>query len=279
MLGAVLVCAAGLTACTGPDVALGPFGGLPEGVSVSVVQLRGDIAPGRVQLHLENGSDAAVTVSSASLSSPVFAEDAAWAAPGAETLAPGRAVNLPVPLPPIRCAEVSADPRATLTLDSGSGAFEVSAAAGDALGVLAALGATECDREAVEAIATVEAIAVEPRADGTAELELAITPTTTADAGSLRLVALRGTTLLRFADGEEAALGLEVAASDAASVARVRVVPRRCDPHAIAEDKVGTTFTLVAELSGREVTLPLPRPQSVADALLTFTAAACGLTP
>lgn len=278
MLGAVLVCAAALTGCTGPDVAPGPFGGLPEGLSVSLVQLRGDIAPGRVQLHLENGSNAAVTVSNAALSSPVFARDAAWAAPRTETLAPGRAVNLPVPLPQIRCTDASAEAWATLTLDSGSGTYEVSALADDALGVLTGLGATECDREAVAAIAAVEAVAVEAQADGSAALELAITPTGAGEAGTLRLVALRGTTLLRFADGEEAPLDVEVAASDAASVGRVSIVPRRCDPHAIAEDKVGTIFTLVAELSGREVAIPLPRPPSVADALLTFTAASCGLT-
>jgi hypothetical protein len=59
----------------------------------------------------------------------------------------------------------------------------------------------------------------------------------------------------------------------------VAVTPIRCDAHAIAEDKVGTLFDLVARVDGREVVVPLARSQEVAGDLLAFAAATCGLTP
>ncbi|CAH0233757.1 hypothetical protein [Microbacterium sp. Bi128] len=67
-------------------------------------------------------------------------------------------------------------------------------------------------------------------------------------------------------------------AGEAPSTLTVAVASRRCDPHAIAEDKVGTLFDLVARVDGREVVVSLERPQKVADALLTFAAEACGLS-
>lgn len=52
-----------------------------------------------------------------------------------------------------------------------------------------------------------------------------------------------------------------------------RLSATRCD-----RDAVGTLFDLAAHVDGREVVVPLRRPQEVVDALLAFTAATCGPT-
>ena len=265
------VALAGCAAATPPVI--------PDGLTVSVVQQRGDIAPGRVQLRLTNGSDQSITVVGATLTSAALSAPAPWSARRTESLGPGRVVDLPVPLPPLDCTTGGDGPRVTLEVDADGGTRSADVAADDPLHVLDRLSATQCDREAIAAVAHVEATAVAPRGDGTADLTISITPADGGSTASLDLVALRGTPLLHFAAGEEAPLGAAVTAGDPPSTLTVAVTPRRCDPHAIAEDKVGTLFDLVARLDGRDVTVSLERPRAVADALLAFTASACGLTP
>ena len=251
---------------------------IPEGLSVSVIQQRGDIAPGRVEVRVDNGSTDTLTIVGATLAWAALSEPATWAARRVETIGPGRVVDLPVALPPLRCvAEVDAA-SVTLEFDTSGGVSTADITADDPLGILPRLSAAQCDRDALDAVAHVEATAVSPRTDGTADLTLSITPTAAGD-GRVELSLLRGTPLLHFAAGEEATLATTVSAGDAPSTITVAVTPRRCDPHAIAEDKVGTLFDLVARVDGREVVVSLERPPSVADALLEFTAAACGLTP
>lgn len=250
----------------------------PEGLSVSVIQQRGDIAPGRVQLRVDNGSAQALTVTGATLTWAALSAPAAWAAGRAETIGPGRVVDLPVPLPDLRCTPDGDTASATLEIETAGGATIAEIAADDPLGILPRVSAAQCDREAVAAVAEIEASTVSPRGGGAADLTLSITPTL-AGAGRVDLVSVRGTPLLHFVQGEEAPLGTTISAGDAPSTITVAVTPRRCDPHAIAEDKVGTLFDLVTRVDGREVVVSLPRPKPVADALLAFTAAACGLTP
>ncbi|MBT9606746.1 hypothetical protein [Microbacterium sp.] len=251
---------------------------LPAGLTVSVVQQRGDIVPGRLQLRLTNDSDAAVIVVAATLTSAALSTPAEWAARRAESVAPGRVVDLPVALPALVCAAGEDAARVTLEVAAGGGTRSAEMDADDPLRVLDRLRATQCDREAVSAVAHVEATGIAPRGDGMADVSVSITPAGGDRISSLELVALRGTPLLRFATGDEAPLATTVRAGEAPSTLTVAVVPRRCDPHAIAEDKVGTLFDLVARVDGREVVVSLGRPQMVADALVTFAAEACGLS-
>lgn len=263
-----------LAACAGAPPA-------PPPLSVTLVQQRGDIVSGRVQLRVTNTSDAAVTVTSAVLRSPLLAATGGGDTKRPETLQPGRTIDLPVALPDSRCDPDAADaaPEAVLDVSDDRGTLEQTVAVDDALGVLPRLSATQCDRETLASVARVSATAVSVSGDGTAALLLSIEPTPDATAGSVELVSLRGTPLLRFPQGTEAPLGLTVAAGDAPTTIAVPVTPIRCDAHAIAEDKVGTLFDLVARVDGRDVVVPLDRPQAVADALLAFTASVCGLTP
>lgn len=251
----------------------------PTPVSVALVQQRGDIAPGRVQLRVTNDGDSPVVVTSATLTSPVLAE-----AGGGETkrpvpLSPGRTVDLPVELPALRCVTEDPSAQAVLRVEEDGGGREETLSVADEFGVLARLTATECDREAVASVARISAVSATVGADGTIDLEVSIEPTGDDQAGSVDLRALRATPLLRFPAGTETALDVTVHANDPRSTMTIALTPQRCDAHAIAEDKVGTLFDLVTRVEGREVVVSLPRPKPVADALLAFTAAACGLTP
>ncbi|SDO47766.1 hypothetical protein SAMN04487848_1085 [Microbacterium sp. ru370.1] len=238
------------------------------------MQQRGDIAVDRVQLRVTNTSAASTTITAASFSSPVLDGSADWDAGRPTTLAPGRTVDLPVFLPAIRCTDAPEAPEATLTADGARTTVPLS----DDLDVLQRASATACDRAELASVVQVTAAEAVAAPDRSITLRLAVEPARNGE-GTADLVALRGTVLLRFAAGSEAPLDVRVAAGDAPSVVEVAVVPQRCDAHAIAEDKVGTLFDLVARVDGREVVVPLERSKDVADALLVLTAQVCGLTP
>lgn len=243
-------------------------------LEVALVQQRGDIAVDRVQLRVTNTSTASTTITAASFSSHVLDGAADWDAERPTTLAPGRTVDLPVFLPAVRCTDAAEAPEATLTADGATTTVPLS----DNLDVLQRASATACDRAELASVVHVTAAGAVAAPDGSIALRLAVAPVQ-GGAGTAELVALRGTVLLRFAAGAEAPLDTRVAAGDAPSVVEVAVVPQRCDAHAIAEDKVGTLFDLVARVDGREVVVPLERSKDVADALLVLTAQVCGLTP
>jgi hypothetical protein len=244
-------------------------------VSVSLVQLRGDIAVGRVQLHVENASDETVTVAAASLLSPALAEAAAWDADDGTTLTPGRSVNLPVALPTVVCTDDAPAPEVRMRV--GGEDTEITVAVPDELEVLDRLVAAACAREGVESIARIEAVGAD--AVGTAlELEVAVTPT--GAAGTVELVALRGTPLLRFTSGAQWPLDTTVSGESDPETLRVGLEPQRCDAHAIAEDKVGTRLTLTArDTEGDEVEYPLPISTELSSRLLSLIAQVCGITP
>lgn len=243
------------------------------------MQQRGDIVAQRVQLRVTNTSATPVTVTSAGLSSAALDGVAGGETARPVTIGSGRTTDLPIPLPGIRCWRDDAAAEAVLHVDYGGGDRDATVAVDDRLSVLSRLSATQCDRDAVASIARISATRVTSTGDGFANLVLSIEPSGDAAAGRLEIVSLRGTPLLRFAGGSEAPIGLTVEGDDAPSEAAVAVTPIRCDAHAIAEDKVGTLFDLVARVDGREVVVPLARSQEVAGDLLAFTAATCGLTP
>ncbi len=251
----------------------------PPALETVLVQQRGDIAVQRAQVRVTNTSDVPVTLVSAIVESAALTAPAGGGTARPLRIGPGQTTDVPVPLTGLQCTDADSSPTVRLLLRDGGARVETVRPLDDPLGVVARLTAERCDVEAVASVARVSATHLSPGADGTGELVVSIHPTGVAEAGRLELVALRGTPLLRFADGASTALGVSVGPDDAPSIVRVSVTPLRCDAHAIAEDKVGTLFDLVARVDGREVVVPLERPHAVAEALLAFTARTCGLTP
>jgi hypothetical protein len=57
----------------------------------------------------------------------------------------------------------------------------------------------------------------------------------------------------------------------------VPIVPNRCDPHALAEDKVGTLFVFAVEVEGGPSgSLTLPATPELRADLYEYFARACG---
>lgn len=255
---------------------------LPIGVGVTVFQSRFDRGLHQLEIKVSNNTDAAITVLSATLDSTRFSEPAVWDRP--QRVPAGAARDLRVQLGEPECGDTP--PRDEVVLD-----FELSdGTRGTARVPIAdaapidSVNSEDCLGVAVADIATLSAadlVQWTPGAQEPALLEIVATPTG-AD-GSLTIVESKATVLLGLVDEDGVTVyehpeNLVVDAQSGAAVVTLRLVPARCDPHAVAEDKRGTFFPLEIRTStGRSGQVYVPVSDGVRAALYAFFGDYCDL--
>jgi hypothetical protein len=224
----------------------------PAGVSVSVLQYRSDQAVRRIQLKVRNDGTAPVTVIGASLTAPGFVGDAAWTSRGGPddaTIGPGEATDLPAALPAeVTCANTPRPGSATARLRlRGTAATSRPLPVTDPYQALTTVYARDCLQQSAAQVAGIQL--VEPlRTEGRRTfLDLRLTPT--GRPGTLTVESARSTTLLDPPDGDRWTLDATVGASSGVVTTSLELQPARCDPHAIAEDKLGTVFSLTLHVN------------------------------
>ena len=113
-----------------------------------------------------------------------------------------------------------------------------------------------------------------------AELLISVEPT--GEPGTVTVDTISSTTLLNPAgpDGigvPQLDLGIAVSADGPAEI-RVPIVPNRCDPHALAEDKIGTRMPLHVTLpDGTSGRLVLSASDELRAQMYAFFSSFCGL--
>lgn len=258
-------------------------------VTAGINQLRENYSRQIVSIELTNTSDHVVRVLGARLGSALFTAGISWQAPpGGIELPPGQTKSLPAALPPPACGPATgmADPAATASLvlaeDARTGtALAQESSAADPYGVLRRNNAEMCLAEAAAAVAAFRLDpGLEVAADGrTAVVRLVITPrdaAPTAGPASLTIDRIEGTTLLT----EDPALpwphSVPVRAGADSREFRLGIRPARCDPHAVAEDKVGTLLPLRVTAGGRDGVLKVDAGALLRGRIYDFVTAACG---
>lgn len=289
---------AGATGCSGaPDAAPQPAPSatateapspLPDGVTVEIVQLRADVAPRQAQVRIANDTDEPITVGAVRVEDPRFTGPVERVLAGrTSTVPPGARVDVRVQLPPVACrggASPAAESLAVIALegdDEGSettveSVSEFEAVAADPLGFLAPLYERECRAVALASAVGVEFTEFEPSPAGEpASLTLAITPA----GGGATIVGVQRTNLLDFGaatrDGAYP-VDLDVAEGDAPTTIDIPLVPFRCDPHAVQEDKRGTIFDVRIVLDGEPGEIELFVGEEMRGRILTWVAEWCG---
>ena len=193
------------------------------------------------------------------------------------TIPAGRTVDLRFGLPESACEDepdaASRTSRVTLALEGG-GAATVDVA--DPLGFTTLIHEKECLRHDLARVAGLEWAAFTPSAAPLpAELQLAITPAGGAE--SAVLVEVQTTNLLQFGDQPTPfALATTVTAADPASQVSVPIVPLRCDPHAVMEDKRGTVFNVRVAVDGAEGVVEVAAPEAMRGEILRWVSDWCG---
>ena len=280
---------AGLSGCaaaSGPPREASTSPTLPLGVEVELFQLRSDVAQRGAQIRVVNGSDEDLVVTRLSFADDWF--DGEAVRERRSTIAAGRTVDLGIALPESACEEevdaAARSSRVTLEFEAAGAAGSATVEVADPLGFTEVMHVKECLRHDLERIVTLEWSAFAgSAAPALAALTLAVTP---ADRGSDaegegpatgELVEVQTTNLLMFADTPAALpLGVDVATLDAPAEITVPLVPLRCDPHAVMEDKRGTVFNVAVALDGANGVVELPASEAMRGEILRWVADWCG---
>ena len=253
---------------------------LPDGVTVSIVQLRGDVAVRQAQVQLTNGSEDAVVVGDVRVEDPRFEGPAGRVLDRVSTVPAGGRLDIKVQLPPVSCpAPAGAVPEVVLELGAGESAAPVRAVMDDPLGFIAPLHERECRAQALSDAAAIAFTGFEPSPAGeAATLELTVTPR---EGRPATIVAMQATNLLDFGaatvDGAfPIDVDLEGDGRTEPIVLDVPLLPFRCDPHAVQEDKRGTIFDVRVEVDGEPGEIELFVGDELRGRILTWVADWCG---
>jgi hypothetical protein len=260
-------------------------------MAVEVNQSRDQYGKPEVQLQLTNMSDAAVTVILAEVISPFFQEAISWMPAGGDLeLPPGQPKSLSAALTAATCGGhpspdgETAKATVLVTSPGQSRPRQLTFNASDPFGVLRRNNSELCLATAVATVADIRLgtqLEVSPD-PGTAVVRLMVTPHPPADgknpdqaARSLTIRSIDGTPLLAEAPPNPWPAHLTVTAGDHPSQYPLHVRPARCDPHAIAEDKVGTQLPLHLTVGARQGRIRVPAGALLRAQLYDFVTRVC----
>ncbi|WP_420179490.1 hypothetical protein [Paenarthrobacter sp. TA1.8] len=270
-----------VAACDSGEAGTQPTTATAQPITVEVNQSRDQYGKQAIEIQLTNTTDAPLTVTSARLHSPLFEGDISWQpSAGSLELPPRQPKSLPADLPPASCGRSEGE---SLELEAtvgyaapGKDPVEENTSVSDPFGVLARNAGELCIAAEAAAVAT---IVLDPRlevaADGrTAVVRLIITPATPGtDAQSLTIEAIDETTLL--AQSPTAPWPGNVLLGTAKQELPLTIRPARCDPHAVAEDKVGTLLPLRIKVGERQGLLKIAAPDELRGRIYDFVTTSC----
>lgn len=279
-----------LTACAAApapepgEPATGEPEGLPTGVTVELQQLRSDVAARQAQVLVTNDTDETLIIRELLVDDARFEGSIGRVNARESRIGPGASVGVRVQLPPVACDDtVDADAAtSTLVVDYtlGDERGHATESVGDPLGFLPPLHERECRVVLLSQAADLAFTAFEPSPAGApASLELTVTPT---GEGGASIRSIQTTNLLTFsvAAGDTAdahPLDVDLLAGETEPVVlELPLVPLRCDPHAVQEDKRGTIFDLDVEIAGDSGEIELAASEEMRGQILTWVAAWCG---
>ncbi|HSN35305.1 MAG TPA: hypothetical protein VLT34_03055 [Arthrobacter sp.] len=268
-------------------------------VTAVINQLRDNYSTQIIAIQLTNTAAAPVTVHAAGVASTLFTGAIEWQArPGGIELPPGQTKILPAQLPAAECGLPTGPvPQGALTggapTDGPVVHLRLAAAPGsaaavpatDPYGVLARNNAEMCLAQAAAAVAGIRlAPELEVSADGqSAVMALIVTPRRSppgpadpGSTGSLTINWIGRTPLLDEDRSVPWPRSVSVHAGGASQQFRLGIRPARCDPHAVAEDKVGTLMPLRVSAGGREGILKISAGDLLRGRIHDFISTACG---
>jgi hypothetical protein len=265
-------------------------------VTAEISQFRDNYSKQIIEIQLTNTTGHTLTVLGAELTSPLFAGPITWpGSTGGVELPPGQAKSLPAPLPAPDCSgpgapqatsqAVPGTTHVTLRLATPEGTMQgpasATAPAADPFDVLVRNNAEMCLTRAASAVATIGlAPELEVAPDRrTAVVRLLIRPRGaggTAGPAELVIDRIEETTLLAEDPATPWPRAVTLQAGGHPAELRLGIRPARCDPHAVAEDKVGTLLPLRVRVAGRQGVLKIDAGNKLRGRIYDFVTTACG---
>ncbi|TQL67792.1 hypothetical protein FB381_1675 [Nocardioides albertanoniae] len=274
LLAAVVMAASLLTACGGSEPDDVPW---PDGLTAYVDQTRLQRNTGDAFVRLVNDTGAPIEVSRVEVSSDRFR--AGWT--GAESVDPE--MDFDVDMPRGRCGE-GGNAEVTMTwrrAGDDAGEWQVSTGrAEDRYANIAQLLDRDCAERSLTEAADITV--GDPRFEGNGRQSVFVLPVTFAPTGASSEVTFdgwEGTVLFQLAPGTPTwPQAAPRPMTGEAKTLEMRVVPARCDPHALADDKVGGLFRVHVAGPGiaADAAYFLPLSKAQRSALYDFLPLHCG---
>jgi len=246
---------------------------LPDGVTVDIDQSRMLRKTRTLFLRIHNGSAEPMRVTEFTLTSSRF-DDVTWSGP--EEIGPGYDADLEFEMPPGRCGAEGVDATVVLQYDVADQPVRSVVRPDDPYGAAGAFLDRDCAQETLREAAAFELGEIRVEGSGrSAVLDLPIIVTPTGRRDDVVLTGFGSTVL--FVVRSDPAIGSGLPVRGRPVTIDLRLVPQRCDSHALAEDKVGTLIPVglrADDLDETSFYVPIgPRRRSV---MLAYVAEACG---
>jgi len=287
-----------IQACTTDSPAGGPAATVSASapsppISAVLNQFRDNYSKRIIEIQLTNHTGEPVTVRSATVESSLFNSGISWRSPGSGTeLPPGQTKSLPAQLPDPVCFPgrdtstntVNAPAALRITTDPDSGTT-ASLVPDDPYGVLARNNSELCFERLVGELAQFSmSPELEVAPDGrTAVVTILIghqaAGTNPGAEGSPRILSLdnvSGTTLIAEDPARPWPSGVQLTSTGPPQELKLSIRPARCDPHAVAEDKVGTLIPLHLTVDGLGGVLKVDAGTELRGRIHDFVSSACG---
>lgn len=278
-----------LQGCSSDAAQPGPeLSGTPA-LTASINQFRDNYGKRIIEIQLTNNTPDPVTVLDAEVHSTLFSSGISWHTPADGTvLPPKQPKSLPAQLPEPRCADASegtrtgsssADAPPTVRVstrpdspDPGSLTVE------DAFGVLDRNNSEMCLEKAVREIASFQPspeLAVSDEGTSAVVRVLILPGPVRGRQEVLTIDRIEGTTLIAEDTAQPWPSGVHVSAGGPPVELRLAIRPARCDPHAVAEDKIGTLLPFRVTAGGRNGVLRIDTGDVLRHRIYDFVTAAC----
>lgn len=267
-----------LAGCTAgpPSTPTSTPAALPDGVEVELFQLRSDVADRGAQLRVINGSDDDLVITGLTVHDDWF--DGPAIRERTSTIPAGRTVDLRFALPESACDDApdAAGRTSRVTLDL-EGDREVTVELADPLGFTALLHQKECLRHDLARVATLEWTSfTAAEAPLPAQLQLTVTPT--GAAGAARVLEVQTTNLVQFAE-QPTPFAVDLDIAPRTVTVSVPLIPLRCDPHVVMEDKRGTVFNVAVQVAQASGVVEVAASEAMRGEILRWVADWCGFGP
>lgn len=250
---------------------------LPDGIAAHIDQSRMERKGREVFLRVENDTAKPITITAFRLTSPRF-KDVLWT--GDDEIGSTYEADLEFDFPRGRCG-TDIDATVQLTYRIGDGELRRSTTkAADPYGSAALFADRDCAESTLAKAADIEV--GDPQVVGQGRdsvLQVPVTLTPTGRAEGVRFRGFAPTVLFKQTDDSPTDVDVPLDQGDPATTQVMSVIPSRCDPHALAEDKVGTLFGVAVEAPGLadDSSFYLPLARSQRSAFFTFFRTHCEL--
>lgn len=279
VLPALASCAPGAPGSAAPSA----DAGVPAGVTVELQQGRSDVAARQAQVVITNDTDETLVVGDVEVVDPRFDGPAVRVNERDSRISPGRSVGVRVQLPDVACGDdVPADAESVLTFEYvlGDAQSAATATVDDPLDFIGPLHERDCRAAAVADAAHVSFGDFDPSPPGQpATLTMSVAPT---GRGAVTITGIQTTNLLTFGEiaqttVETYPIGYAVREGDTGMTEiSLPLIPLRCDPHAVQEDKRGTIFDVEVEVDGQPGEFELAASEDMRGEILTWVSDWCG---